>query len=129
MPYVAPADALNLPQVDVDELVRRHGPPPWRIPVIATDIARWVLIEWPYGFTSVPHHHPYAEEVFYIVRGQADFTFEGENAPRLARPGMLLLAPRGVLHTIAVRGSEPLLLLCSLAPNEDRPDETVEQPV
>jgi quercetin dioxygenase-like cupin family protein len=128
VPYVAPADALNLPQVDLGELAREQGPPPWRVPLIGTDAARWVLIAWPAGYTSVPHRHPYAEEVFYIVRGQATFWFGNDLAARHARSGMLLLAPRDVLHTIVVNGPHPLLLLCSLAPNDDRPDETIEQP-
>src|SRR5581483_2259611 len=128
MPYVSPDDALNLPALNLEALRRDMGPPPWRRPLVGSPATRWVLLCWPAGFVSVPHYHPRGEEVFYVLGGRALFRFGGEEADRVADPGTLLLAPRGLMHTIGVPGPEPLLLLCSVTPNEDAADETVEDP-
>jgi quercetin dioxygenase-like cupin family protein len=126
MPYVAPEEALNLPSLDLAVLQREMGPPPWRRPLIGTPHARWVLISWPSGFVAPPHWHPHADEVFHVLQGEATFRFAGEAGERHAPAGTLLLARRGVEHTIAVTGAGPLVLLCSITPNENVPDETVE---
>jgi mannose-6-phosphate isomerase-like protein (cupin superfamily) len=44
---------------------------------------------------------------------------------RVVGPGALLLAPRGTRHQVRVPGPEPAVLLCSVAPNVDAPDEQV----
>ncbi len=41
-------------------------------------------------------------------------------------PGELVLALRGVRHVIRVGPGGPTTLLAAVAPNEDRPDETIE---
>lgn len=128
MPYAAPGEALNLPSLDLDAFAREQGPPPWRRVLVAHPGARWALLCWPPGFVSVPHCHPRAVEVFHVLRGRARFRFGDEPADREAGPGALLLAPPGLLHAIAVPGPEPLLLLAQVAPNEDAPDETIEDP-
>jgi mannose-6-phosphate isomerase-like protein (cupin superfamily) len=128
MPYVSPTEALNLPELDVDAVSREMGPAPWRKPLIGTPTTRWVLTAFPPGYVTVPHFHPRGEEVFLILRGEAVFRFGDEDADRSVRTGHLLLAPRGVLHTIRVPGLEQVLMLCSISPNENAPDETIEQP-
>lgn len=128
MPYVAPEEALNLPSLDLPALLREMGPPPWRRPLVGTPRTRWVLLSWPPGFVATPHRHPHADEAFYVLRGEATFRFGREADERRAPAGTLLLAPRGVEHTIEVTGQEPFMLLCSIAPNQDLPDETVERP-
>lgn len=84
-----------------------------------------VLLCWAPGYASVPHRHPAAEEIFQIVRGRALFRI-GAEPEREAGPGELLLAMRGSRHAIRVIGDEPLLMLAAVAPNEARPDETIE---
>lgn len=124
-------EALNRPATDLDAICREMGYPPWRKPLIGTRATRWVLLQWPPGYVSVPHYHPRAVEVFHVLRGHAVFRFSGEGGEEKdwrVGPGALLLAPYGVQHAIAVPGPEPLLLLCSIAPNEEAPDETIEEP-
>ena len=128
MPYVAPSEALNLTAVELEELRSAQGPPPWRVALVGTRDTRWVLLCWPPGFVTIPHIHPRADETFYVLRGRALFRFAGEDGQRAIEPGTLLLAPRGVQHTIGVAGPEPLLLLASVTPNEDATDETIEDP-
>ena len=125
MPFVAPGEAYDLPFLDLDRLAREAGLPPWRLCLVGTSGLRILLLHWPAGFATVPHHHPAAEEAFHILRGRAAFTI-GDEPEREVGPGAFLLALRGVEHGIRVVGGEPLLLMATVAPNEDRPDETIE---
>jgi mannose-6-phosphate isomerase-like protein (cupin superfamily) len=127
MPYVSPDEALNLMEVDIEAVSMEMGPPPWRRPLVATPAVRCVLLQWPAGYVTVPHWHPFADEVFRVVAGRASFRFGNEAEGRIVGPGSLLTAPRGVKHTIAVAGDEPMTLLATVTPNEDRPGETIEE--
>jgi mannose-6-phosphate isomerase-like protein (cupin superfamily) len=126
MPYVPPAEALNLPALDLPALRREAGPLPWRRPLAASQAGRWVLAEWPPGFAAPPHYHPYAEETFHVLAGRGLFRFGDSREEVDAPAGSFLFAPRGLTHAIRVPGPESLLLLVCVTPNESRPDETVE---
>lgn len=128
MPYVAPEEALNAPSVDIEAIRREMGPAPWRRPLVATPAVRMVLIEWPAGYVTVPHRHPRAVETFQVLRGRAAFRFGGDDADRGAAAGQVLHAPRDVMHAIGVPDSQGVTLLCTVTPNEDSRDETIEDP-
>jgi mannose-6-phosphate isomerase-like protein (cupin superfamily) len=125
MPYVSLGEALDQPFLDLDSLAAELGPPPWRACLVGTPALRVLLLHWPPGYATIPHLHPGAEEVFRVVRGRAAFTI-GDEPEREVGPGAFLLARRGIRHAIHVPGTEPLLLMAAVAPNEDRPDETIE---
>ena len=126
MPYLSTPEGLNEAYLDLDGLRRGQGEPPWRIGVIATPSLRAVLLGWPPGFSTVPHHHPRADEIFLVVEGRAIFTI-GERPERTVGPGELVLAQAGERHAIRVPADGPeLVLLAAVAPNEDAPDEAVE---
>lgn len=125
MPYVADGEALDRSFLDLDALAADLGPPPWRACLVGTPGLRVVLLHWPAGFVTVPHMHPSAEEIFRVIRGRARFTI-GDEPEREVGPGDFMFARRGVRHVIRVSDGQPLLLLASVAPNEDRPDETIE---
>jgi quercetin dioxygenase-like cupin family protein len=128
MPYVPPDEALDRSLADLDATAARMGEPPWRIAIIGTPGLRVVLIRWPAGFATVPHVHPHADEIFQVIGGRARFAI-GDADEIEARPGDLVHAGVGVRHGIRVpEGGGPLTLLAAVAPNEDRPDETVENP-
>jgi mannose-6-phosphate isomerase-like protein (cupin superfamily) len=126
MPYVPPAEALNLPALDLAALRREAGPLPWRRPLAASPAGRWVLSEWPPGFAARAHYHPYAEETFHVLAGRGLFRFGSSQEEVDAPAGSFLFAPRGLAHAIRVPGPEPLLLLVCVTPNESRADETIE---
>ena len=125
MPYVADGDAIDRSFLDLDALAADLGPPPWRACLVGTPGLRVVLLHWPAGFATVPHVHPSAEEIFRVIRGRAMFTI-GDEPEREVGPDDFMFARRGVRHVIRVPDGQPLLLLASVAPNEDRPDETIE---
>ena len=125
MPHVAPHEIVETAGATLEELAARHGPPPFRVPLVASAAIRVVLWGWAPGHAPVPHRHPRAEEVFHVLAGRAVFTFAG-TPERTVGPGSMLVAPRGVAHAIRVVGDEPFLMLIAVAPNEDAPDETIE---
>ena len=125
MPYVRVGEAFDQPFLDLDALADRLGPPPWRACLVGTSALRVLLLHWPPWYSTIPHLHPGAEEVFRVVRGRALFTI-GDEPEREVGPGAFLLARRWTRHAIRVPESWPLLLLAAVAPNEDRPDETIE---
>lgn len=127
MPYVPASEALNRPEVTVEEIRCGFGPPPWRQPIVGSAALRVVLMAWEPGFRTVLHVHPRAVEVFHVLEGRAAFRI-GNGEDRIVGPGTVLLAPRATWHSIRVVGDEPFLMLIAQAPNEEADDETIEQP-
>jgi quercetin dioxygenase-like cupin family protein len=125
MPHVAADEVVETAGATLEELAARHGPPPFRVPLVASPAIRVVLWGWAPGHVTVPHKHPRAEEVFHVLAGRAVFTLAGM-PERTVGPGSVLVAPRGVAHAIRVVGDEPFLMLIAVAPNENAPDETIE---
>jgi len=101
------------PFLDLESAAREAGPPPWRICLVGTPALRVVLLHWPAGYSTVPHRHPVAEEIFQVVRGRAVFTI-GDEPEREVGPGEFMLAKRGVRHVIRVAGDAPLQTLVDL---------------
>lgn len=125
MPFVSPVEAFNRPFVDLEAVAREAGEAPWRLSLVGTPGLRVVLLHWPAGFSTIPHVHPAAEEIFKVVSGRALFTI-GDEPEREVGPGELVLALRGVPHLIRAGSDGPLKLLAAVAPNEDWPEETIE---
>jgi mannose-6-phosphate isomerase-like protein (cupin superfamily) len=125
--YVSQDEAPGRVAIDLDAICEQMGDPPWRKPLVGTQATRWVLLEWPPGYVTVPHYDPRAVEIFHVLRGHGVFRFRADDKDWHAGPGAVLFAPQGVRHTIAVPGPEPLLLIASVALNEDAPDETIEE--
>jgi quercetin dioxygenase-like cupin family protein len=125
VPFVSVAEAFNLPVQDLETLAREAGEGPWRRALVGTSGLRVTFHGFPAGYSTVPHRHPHAEEIFKVLSGRAWFTI-GDAPEREVGPGELVLALRGVRHVIRVGPEGPVVILAAVAPNEDRPDETIE---
>src|SRR5437016_13826840 len=111
MPYVAPTDTVSTLRTEMAAIRSEKGPAPWRVPLVGTDQRRCVLLAYPPGHRTVPHHHPHAVETFLVVDGRGTFEI-GEEAYS-ATPGTLLWSPVGVQHTItADRTTDLVFLAC-----------------
>lgn len=123
MPFVATADARNarLTKVPVDRLQDRATLN--RVPLIASDSMRLVLLEMPSGHKTIPHRHPRASEYFFILAGAGVFKI-GDGQPIVVVPGDLLYAQTDEVHAIEA-GDSGLRFLAGLGPNEDQPDEEI----
>jgi mannose-6-phosphate isomerase-like protein (cupin superfamily) len=127
MPYVPPGEALGRGLADLDAIALEMGDAPWRVAVVGTPALRVVLVRWPPGFATIPHVHPHADEIFEVLDGRAVFVMDDRELA--VERGAFLHARPGVRHAIRVPGdSGPLTLLAAVAPNEERPDETVDVP-
>lgn len=127
MPYVPDADATARPLADLDALARDRGPGPWRVALAGDAGARAVLLGWPAGFASIPHLHPGASEIFLVRAGRIGFRLDDRPEVALG-PGSFLVARPGELHGLRVLDDAPAVLLAIVGPNEDRPDEMIEDP-
>lgn len=125
MPYVPDADAIARPNVDLVALAQAQGPGPWRLSLVGDDGVRAVLLGWPPGYRTIPHQHPGASELFVVQSGRLGYRLA--EAPEIeVGPGAFLVARPGQHHGLRVVGDEPLVLLAIVGPNEDRPDEAIE---
>ena len=61
------------------------------------------------------HGHSGMDKVYYVLAGHGVFLLEGREEPM--EPGMMLVAPEGVLHGIRNTGTERLLVMAILAPS------------
>jgi quercetin dioxygenase-like cupin family protein len=127
MPFVPDRDAVARPTADLLALAGSHGPGPWRIALAGDPGVRAVLLGWPPGFRTIPHRHPGASELFAVQAGRLGFRL-ADLAEIELTPGSFLVARPGELHALRVLGDEPAVLLAIVGPNEDRPDEQVEDP-
>ena len=127
MPYVPHADAIAHPLVDLIALARAQGAGPWRLSLVGEGGVRTVLLGWPPGFRTLPHHHPNASELFAVQSGRLGFRLADLAEVELGA-GSFLVARPGELHGLRVLGREPAVLLAIVAPNEDRADETLDDP-
>jgi mannose-6-phosphate isomerase-like protein (cupin superfamily) len=71
-------------------------------------------IEMPAGKGSLPHHHPEAEESYYILQGQARLIVDGETYT-LSTGQSVAITP-GMVHQILNDQDEPLHFLAVCAP-------------
>ena len=125
MPFVPDTEAFNEAFLDFDALAREADEGPWRMALVGTSGLRVTFHGFPAGFSTVPHRHPHAEEIFTVLSGRALFTV-GDEPEREVGPGELVVAFRDVRHVIRVGPDGPMVMLAAVAPNEDRPDETIE---
>lgn len=72
------------------------------------------ICDMPPGSRVRRHRHAY-EEAYFVISGQGHMYLEGEEDIEL-RPGLLVYIAPGRVHGQFNDGSEPLRILCSLAP-------------
>ena len=68
----------------------------------------------PPGMVTEEHYHPWAEEIYYVLRGGGVMTLAGEEREIEAGDGILI--PPGSRHMIRNIRQEPLVILCCCAP-------------
>jgi quercetin dioxygenase-like cupin family protein len=123
MPFEPTETALNRVAIGVDRVIAEAGLAPWSVCLVASPRVRVVALALSPGVRPA-HHHPYADEVFQVLAGTCGITI-GTNPEVTATPGTLLVAEKGTRHQVRVLGPDPVVLLCTVTPNDDRPDEQV----
>jgi len=67
-----------------------------------------------------PHIHCKATEMFYVVKGEIEFTIG--DATEVGKPGAFAYIPKAVPHGFTNVGSEPAILLIMFYPMNNRED-------
>jgi quercetin dioxygenase-like cupin family protein len=65
----------------------------------SNDVVGIVELSVPPGWAGPPLHHHDFDEAFYVLDGE--LTFQLDETLRTAKPGELVFAPRGMIHTLA----------------------------
>ncbi len=73
------------------------------------------VADMPPGSRVRRHRHAY-EEAYYVISGHGRMYLEGEPDEIELHPGLLVYVSAGRAHGQLNDGSEPLRILCSLAP-------------
>ncbi len=72
------------------------------------------------GKSTTEHYHPLAEEIYFILQGQARMRVEGEESEM--GPGDSVAISNGQRHKIWNIGEESLVFLCCCAPGYSHED-------
>lgn len=76
------------------------------------------------GQATQRHYHRASEEIYFVLKGQAEMELDGET--RYLRPGDAVLIPPGAWHTLENNGTSELRILCSCAPPYSHDDTFFE---
>lgn len=66
------------------------------------------------GQVQPPHLHRGHDKMYFVQSGRGLFTIGSQES--LVEPGMVVIAPADVLHSVVNHGEEPLILLIAMAP-------------
>lgn len=67
------------------------------------------------GKGHIRHNHPTADEIIYVVSGEADQMLD-DQPPVRVKAGDCIWIPMGVYHSTVNTGSEPIVLIVVYAP-------------
>lgn len=66
------------------------------------------------GQAQPPHMHAGHDKMYYVQQGQGVFTVSDQIF--VVKPGDVIWAPADTMHHVANQGSEPLIMLITMAP-------------
>ena len=76
------------------------------------------------GCSTTPHHHPLAEEIYYILRGAGAMVVAGDH--QTVRAGDAIAIHPGQRHTITNIGTDELVFLCMCSPGYEHADTVLD---
>ena len=78
----------------------------------------------PAGCTTMAHHHPVTEEIYFILEGAGALRLG--DAEQLVGPGDAIAISPGKVHQITNPGPDDLRFLCCCAPGYEHEDTILE---
>lgn len=81
----------------------------------------------PVGGSTMEHHHPKTEEIYYLLKGKGQMHIGNES--REVTKGCAIAIPPGQLHKIQNTSNEPLVFLCCCAPCYEHTDTVMSEPI
>lgn len=67
------------------------------------------------GQGTVLHHHPFQDEIFYVVQGHGLITFEDRDNVDV-KPGSVVFVPSGIPHGIEANREDRLVVMFTKGP-------------
>ena len=77
------------------------------------------------GGSTQEHHHPKAEEIYYLTHGRGRIRIDGET--RDVKAGDAIAIPPGRKHKLWNTGDDTLRLLCCCAPAYEHSDTVITE--
>jgi len=96
--------------VNLEELKREKGEPPWAQRVVVTDQMCGTVIRQAPGHPNDKHYHIY-DEWWLVLEGEIHWEIEGVPEPVEAGPGDFVFVPKHHFHHIHVKGDKPAIRL------------------
>ena len=106
---------LNRTVASLDEVIARHGEPPWSERLVLTDRVQGVFIYQAPGQGNRRHYHHGEDELWVILKGRLRWTFDDEVVD--VQPGDVVFCRRGRWHQIEVIGDEPAVRFAVARPD------------
>lgn len=98
----------------LDSLLPVDAHPPRKVEVARSESLFLGLNILQAGETQALHTHQGQDKAYVVLRGEGDFTVEGET--RRCDPGTTVWSPAGELHGVTNPGPDPLVVLVVMAP-------------
>ncbi|MBT3271370.1 cupin domain-containing protein [Candidatus Poribacteria bacterium] len=116
MPLNNPILDATLNGIDLDEIKKEMGPPPWARPVVLADHVCGTVIYQNPGQDNDTHCHDY-DEWWVVLEGEIDWVVEGrEDDPVQAKAGSFVYVPAMTFHHIYPKGDGPSVRLAITLP-------------
>ena len=96
--------------VNLEELKRQNGEPPWAQRVAVTDQMCGTVIRQAPGHPNDKHYHIY-DEWWLVLEGEIHWEIEGVSQLVEAGPGDFVFVPKNHFHHIRVKGDKPAIRL------------------
>ena len=96
--------------VNLEEIKREKGEPPWAQRVVVTDQMCGTVIRQAPGHPNDKHYHIY-DEWWLVLEGEIHWEIEGVPEPVEAGPGDFVFVPKNHFHQIFVKGDKPAIRL------------------
>ena len=99
------SSALNT--INLDEIKREMGPPPWARQVVLSEYVLGTAICQTAAVTTDNHVHDY-DEWWLVLEGEIHWLIEGRAEPVRAKAGDFIFVPALTNHHILPQGDDPL---------------------
>jgi quercetin dioxygenase-like cupin family protein len=108
----------NRSTVNVDELKKEFGAPPWAVRVVYNSRFGGVLIAQNPGEGNRLHYHPDADECWVIMEGDWEWYIDGQGTKKVSK-GDIVVVTQGTKHRITCVGNQTGIRFAVTKPDVD----------
>ena len=105
--------------VNLEEIKKGYGEPPWEHPWVRTDKIWASLLCMPPGMQTRVEYHNDTDECWTVLEGEIQWEIEGVGTIR-AKPGDFVYCERGRAHRMQTVGDKPSIRLAFILPDPDQ---------